>query len=179
MFNDSDFTDNQKMESFVGVALPYDFCEHVVQQNKRDDDSRVEHRAPKALLQSISYSETCERCGKDLERVYIWNRKRLCKSCVGEGQETWVLFTGSPNAAPQRAPVQPLKKVSERLLIESLISEFLAFFGLKRIEKEISIVESKMPIKRARLRAVQRPDKEQIPKSEGIMNCKLCAKLGL
>jgi len=148
MSNYSDFTNDQKQEteSSVVVALPYDFYEHVVQQNKRDDDSRVEYHAPKERLRIISYSETCERCGKDLAHVYLWNGKRLCKRCMEDGQETWVLFTGGPNAAPQRVSMQPLKKAKERSLIESLISEFLALFGLKRIEKETSIVEPKVQI---------------------------------
>lgn len=174
MVNHSDFTNDQKQEteSSVIVALPYDFYENAVQQNKRDDDSRVEYHAQKEPLRIISYSETCERCGKDLEHVYVWNGKRLCRSCVDEGQETWGLITGGPGAAPQRVSLRPLRKARELSLIESLFSEFLALFGLQRIEKETGIAGTKMPMKRARLLEVQRPDKKQMPEAEGIMNKK-------
>lgn len=170
MFNYSDFTDTQTKSSAT-VELPYDFFEHVVQQNKRDDESRIEYRAPEKMLRAISRSETCERCGKDLNaRVYVWNRKRLCKSCLEEGQGTWMLYSKGSNAARQRVSVQPLIKANERSLIDSLISEFLAVFGLKRIEP--SVPDPKLPIKRARLQTVQRPDRKQMPESEGIMKGK-------
>jgi hypothetical protein len=174
MVNYSDFTNDQKQEteSPVIVALPYDFYEHVVQQNKRDDESRMEYHAPKEPLRTISYPETCDRCGKDLNRVYVWNRKRLCKSCVKEEQNTWVLFTGGPDAHPQRVYAGHMKKAKERSLVNSLISEFLALFGLKRITKETLIVGPKVPINRAARQAVQRPDKKQMPEAEGIMNRK-------
>jgi hypothetical protein len=172
MFNYSDFA-AKETESYVIMAPAYDFYDHVVQQNKRDDASRVEYQAPEKILQVISYSEKCERCGKDFEAcVYIWNGKRLCKSCMEEGQETWVLFKGGPNATNQRVSMIPLEKVKQISRIESLISEFLAIFDLERIEKEIIIVDPKMPIKQARLLVVQRPDKKQMPESEGIMNHK-------
>jgi hypothetical protein len=172
MFNYSDFADKET-ESYVIVAPAYDFYDHVAQQNKRDDASRIEYHVPKAILSAISYSEACERCGKDLKsRVFIWNRKRLCKSCVEEGQKTWLLFAGSPNAAPQRVWTQLLKKANEHSLINSLISQFLATIGLKRIKKETRSVLSKMPIKQMKLLTVQRPDKKQMPKFEGIMNRK-------
>jgi hypothetical protein len=151
----------------------YDFYDHVVQQNKRDEDSRVEYESPEKILPVISYSEKCERCGKDLEvRVYIWNGLRLCKSCIEEGQNTWVLTTGSPNATRQRILVGATKKTNPISHMSSLVSEFLVFFGLKRIGKKIRIIESKMPIKQAKLLLVQRPDKKQMPVSEGIMNRK-------
>ena len=174
MFNFSDFTDYQKeSESAVIVALSYDYNEHAMQQKKRDDDSRVEYHAPEQVLQAISYSETCERCGKAPEvLIYIWNGKRLCKSCMEEGQETWVLYTSGPNAINQSVSILPLEKAKQVSRIESLISGFLAIFDLERIEEEIIILDPKIPIKQARLLALQRPDKKQMPKSEGIMNRK-------
>ncbi len=170
MFDYSDFTDKET-ESYMIMAPVYDFYDHVAQQNKRDDANRVEYHAPEQILQAISYSEKCERCGKDLEaRIFIWNGVRLCKSCMEEGQKTWVLISKGPNATPQRISMQPLKKANKRSLIDSLISEFLSIIGLERIEKEISIVNSKVPIKLVRRLVVQRPDKKQMPKFEGIMN---------
>jgi len=169
-----DFTDGQKKETEppVSAAPSYDFFEHVAQQNKRDDDSRVEYRAKKEPLRIISYSETCERCGRDLRRAYIWNGKRLCRNCVEEEQEKWVFFTGGPNAPPQRVPARQTKRAKGRPLMESLISGFLTLFGLKRIEKEAGILAPRMPMRRARYPAAQRPDKKQMPKAEGIMNSK-------
>lgn len=172
MFDYSDFTDTET-ESYVIMAPAYDFYDHVVQQNKRDDDSRIVYESPEKILRAISYNETCERCGKDLEaRVFIWNGMRLCKSCMGDGQKTWVLSTGSPNSARQRVSAGATKKTKPISHMSSLISEFLAIFGLKRIEQEIRIIESKMPIKQAKLLLVQRLDKKQMPVSEGIMNSK-------
>ena len=170
MVNCSDFTNGQETKSTA--ALPYDFFKHVVQQNKRDDDSRMEYHAPKMRLHATAHPEACERCRKNLGHVYIWNGKRLCQSCMEVEQDAWVLFTGGPNSAAQRVSVRPLKKPRERSLIESLISEFLALLGLQRIEKETCIAEPKMPMELARPREVQRPDKKQMPEAEGIMKRK-------
>ncbi|MFH1685765.1 MAG: hypothetical protein ABH983_05685, partial [Candidatus Micrarchaeota archaeon] len=69
MFNYSYFTDSPAMwpESSLIVGSYYDFYDHVVQQNKRDDERRVVYESPENILQPIAYNETCERCGKNLE----------------------------------------------------------------------------------------------------------------
>lgn len=175
MFDHTDSIGSQmaQTESYAAAALPYDFNEQAARQKKRDDESRAEHRASKGPLRTASYPETCERCGKGLEvRVYIWNRKRLCRGCVEEGQKTWELISGRPNAAPQRVLARPPGNSNRRSLMESFISEFLALFGLKRIEKEARIPDYAMPIMRERLPPAQRPDKNQMPESEGIMGKK-------
>jgi len=167
MFDYPDFANGQNREAEPSaLALPYDFFEHVVQQNKRDDDSRAVYNVSKEPLRAISYAETCERCGKNLGHVYLWNKKRLCKSCLEAEQDKWVLFTGSPNSAPQRVSMRPLKK--ENSLIESLFLGFLAFFSLQRIETA-GIPEPRVQIKRTRFQVAQRPDRKQMPEAEGIM----------
>lgn len=160
----SGYSDYSDVEPAPCIAA-YDYFEHVVQQNKRDDESRVMPLTQKLRLQAISYSETCARCGKDLKRVFQWNGKKLCKGCMEAEQGAWVIFTGGPNAAPQR--VQSPKAEREVSRMDSLISEFLAIFHLKWIEEEM-ITEPKLPVSLARLLSVK--DKKQMPEAEGIMN---------
>ncbi|HSB46578.1 MAG TPA: hypothetical protein VLD37_01080 [Candidatus Bilamarchaeum sp.] len=169
MANNSDFTNGQETEH--SVALPYDYFEHVVQQNRRDEESRIIHKTPRERLRPVSYSETCERCGRELRHVYVLNGKRLCKKCMESAQDSWVLITGSPTAAPQRVSLEPVKAERRASRMDSLISEFLALFHLKWIEEEI-LTEPKLPEGLARVLALKRPDKKQMPKTEGIMDRK-------
>ena len=146
-------------------------------QDLRDKDRKATeyvHKKPK--LQRISYPETCERCGKDLDTVYIWNGKRLCKSCLGAEQETWGLVGGGPSGAAQKLPVRPLRVRKETSLAERLIGEFLALFGIKQ-KKYIDIVEvhGKMPIGRAKPMTEDRIKKKSNLKKgkvEGIIKTK-------
>jgi len=153
-------------------------CPYCV-QDMRSEDRKAEEPEPskgKPHLDVISYTEQCERCGRDLKsRVYIWNGKRLCKSCVNDEQEKWSLVGGGPMAAPYRISLGPEKRRRKMSLIESLISDFLHLLGIKRKEMEIIVIEPKMPIQRARPMAEKpmesgKTAEERRPKAEGLMS---------
>ncbi|MBU1681914.1 hypothetical protein KKE38_03775 [Candidatus Micrarchaeota archaeon] len=126
-------------------------CPICIQDLRAKDRKETEYVHTKPKLQRITYSETCERCGKNLDTVYIWNGRRLCKSCLGAEQETWGLVGGGPSGAAQRLPVRPLRVQKQTSLIELIIGEFLALFGIKQTrQSEIIEVHSKMPISHAK-----------------------------
>jgi len=163
----SDFQGERQNET--GSSAPIDFYEYAAQQNKRDADSRIDYNISKVRLRPRSYPEICERCGRDLEaRVHIWNGKKLCINCLEDEKGTWDLFTEGPNAVPQRILIQHQDQSQGPRFIESFVSWILAVFGLKRIEKDLSIVEQ-IPKKLAKLLDVHRPDRKQVPDDEGIM----------
>ena len=154
----SDFADKE-------TVPPYDYSEHAAQQQKRDDESRTLHNAQKARLRAISYPEICQRCGRDSGRLYIWNRKRLCRSCMTEEQEAWTLVSGRPGPTAQRVPMG--RPVGGNSKMESLLSGFLALLGLERMEKDP--MASRIPMKQPLRLSFRRPDRKQTPKAEGIM----------
>ncbi|MFH0885025.1 MAG: hypothetical protein V1861_04905 [Candidatus Micrarchaeota archaeon] len=152
-------------------------CPYCV-QDMRDADRKAEEPAAdkgKPHLDVVSYLEQCERCGRDLEsRVYIWNGKRLCKSCVNDEQEKWGLMGGGPMAAPYRISLEPEKKRKKTSIIESIISETLHLLGIKKKGMEIIVIDSKMPIKYAKPMAEKPMESgkragERKPETEGIM----------
>jgi hypothetical protein len=154
-------------------------CPYCV-QDMRDADRKAEEPAPdkgKPHLDVVSYLEQCERCGRDLDRrVYIWNGKRLCKSCVDDEQEKWGLVGGGPMAAPYRISLKPEKTRKKTGIIESLISETLYLFGIKKKkELEIIVMDAKMPIQHAKPMAEKAMESgkkadERKPETEGIMS---------
>lgn len=157
-----------ELQQYKGVwACPY--CV----QDMRDEDRRAGAQE-RPRVHALTYSETCERCGKELdERVYIWNSRRLCRSCLDEEQGSWTVVGGGPGHAGARVSAIPVRRAKERSLIESAIGNFLALFGVKKKEPEIVAVEGKMPITHAKPMAEKRMAKEERkPESEGIMTRK-------
>jgi hypothetical protein len=173
MFDDFSFTGARFGAGFsLGIALPYDYYEHVAQQNKMDAESRREYRTPKGVLRVISCHETCERCGIELSRVYIWNGKKLCNKCVGEEQEAWVLISGTPNNPAQTTQIGQLKKGIESLPPGSLPPEFLDLLRRVGTPKATLIIEPKTPEKGHEILRGAWPDKKRMPDSEGLMGKK-------
>ncbi len=150
-------------------------CPYCIQDMRDADRKAEEHIVEKPKLEVLSYPETCERCGRDLEgRVYIWNGKRLCKNCVADEQEKWGLVGGGPMGAPYKVSLEPENRRKRRGFIETAIGEFLVLLGLKRKKLEVVVVGGKMPISRAKPMAEApmspaRPKEERKPQSEGIM----------
>ncbi len=155
-------------------------CPYCVQDSRDQDRKAQEYVPKKPHVDIISYPEQCERCGRDLEGlVYIWNGKKLCKSCVNDEQEKWGLVGGGPMAAPYRISLGPEKRRKKTSIIESIISEFLHITGIRKKKKmEVVVMEGKMPISRARPMTEERmaggknAKGERKPKSEGIMQIK-------
>jgi hypothetical protein len=151
-------------------------CPYCVQDARDQDRKAQEPKKDKPHLDVVSYLEQCERCGRDLEsRVYIWNGKRLCKSCVDDEQEKWGLVGGGPMAAPYRISLEPEKKRRKTSIIESFISETLYLFGIKKRKMEIIVMDPKMPIQHAKPMAEKPMESgkkagERKPETEGIMS---------
>jgi hypothetical protein len=143
-------------------------------QDMRDADRRAsEYRPGNEPMRILSYSEQCERCGRDLETVYIWNGRRLCKPCMGEEQEKWGLVGGGPSGASQKVSLQPLRIAKKRSLLQHLIDEFLGLLGLKK-KKAVEVVAvegGRMPISRAKPMQEDRMKKKSYKKGkvEGLM----------
>ena len=155
-------------------------------QDARDADRRAtEYRHKRVPVRALSYSETCERCGRDLEsRVYIWNKRRLCRKCLGDEQEKWGIVGGGPVGPPQRVSVKMVEKGKLRLMIEDLFSSFFALFGIQRKQHlpEIVVYEQKMPIKRAKPMAegtmAEKDEGKRAPQAEGIIKKRKKKKKG-
>jgi len=102
----------------------------------RDEDRRME-KPPETYTKKplaatpIIYREQCERCGREAEFFYIWNGRRLCKSCLEEEQAKWGMAGGGPSAAPTRV----VYNRGNEGLLGSIIKEILARIGLIRRKK--------------------------------------------
>jgi hypothetical protein len=144
-------------------------------QDMRSEDRRSEAPQEKGAAQELSYPERCERCGRNLEgRVYIWNSKTLCKSCLEEEKKAWDIVGGGPSHGSQRSSVIPMRKAKQKSLLESIISDFLALLGLKKKEPEIIVVEPNAPVAHIKPMAerIRRKDGTNVPEAEGIMRKK-------
>lgn len=159
-------------------------CPYCV-QDMRDEDRKAEAPEPskgKPRLDAISYTEQCERCGRDLDtRVYIWNGKRLCKPCVDDEQQKWGLVGGGPMGAPYKISLEPEKKRRKTSAIEALISDALHVIGIKRKgPKEIIVMDAKMPIQHAKPMAEKamesgKKSNDRKPQAEGLMGARKTA----
>ncbi|MBI5046437.1 hypothetical protein HZC07_01770 [Candidatus Micrarchaeota archaeon] len=93
-------------------------------QDMRSSDRKLESREEKKdSVELLSYSETCDRCGKVADRLYRWNGRNLCKSCLTDEQDKWELVRGAPSASSYRIPLGPIKKEKEKSFIEAIISD--------------------------------------------------------
>jgi len=109
-------------------------CPYCVQDMRADDARRgAAAGAPeRPRMDALILSEQCERCGRDLEsRVYVWNGRKLCKSCLKDEQDKWGLAGGGPMGPPQRIRVESARPAKQKSIVEGLISEALAIAGMK------------------------------------------------
>jgi hypothetical protein len=152
-------------------------CPYCIMDMRESDRRSEEHAEARPKLEAVALPERCERCGRDLEnRVYIWNGRKLCKTCVNEEQEKWGIVGGGPMSAPYKVTLEPEKKRKKVSLLEHAISEALFMLRLKRRPRnvEVIVINEKMPISRAKpmAEAAIRPKEgkgEQKPEAEGLM----------
>lgn len=150
-------------------------CPICIQDMRYQDQRASEYRHDKDPLRVLSYVEQCERCGRNLETVYVWNGRKLCKRCMEEEQESWGLVGGGPSGSSQKVSMQALKISKQKSLLQFLIDEFLALLGLrkKRVSQVVTVepVEIKMPISRAKPMQEGRMEKKKYKtaKVEGLM----------
>lgn len=151
-------------------------------QDARDKD-RLAAEAParrrrERYVPPTVYTETCERCGKSLSTVYVWNGRKLCKPCLEEGKKTWDLVTGKPFTSPMRIKVEKKKKSVPAQIFEGILFAFLGIFGIKRKKKVSEIVVVKDVKEVAPLPEFGKPlvsesmKEEAKPQAEGLMKGK-------
>jgi len=152
-------------------------CPYCIQDMRDEDKRATEYKAPeykapeykttKQPLEVISYPETCERCGKDAEFLYLWNGRMLCKSCLGEEQKKWGLMGGGPTGSAQAIPVRMVREAKKKSFIEAAVSNFLAVFGFKakpRPPEELPRPKMSRDIEHARpmMEQKEKPEKASI-----------------
>jgi hypothetical protein len=132
-----------ELQQYRGQPMcPY--CIQDVRDQDRKAEEYVSHENHKAEV--ITYVEQCERCGRDLQgRVYVWNGRKLCKSCLEDAKDSWQLERGGPMGPAQRIKVDTRRQSEKLSFIESAIGEFLMLAGMKkRPVEEIVIYHPKM-----------------------------------
>jgi len=152
-------------------------CPYCIMDMREADRRSEAHAEARPKLEAVALPEICERCGRDLDnRVYIWNGRKLCKTCVNEEQEKWGIVGGGPMSAPYKVTLEPEKKRRKASLLEHIVSEALFMLRLKRRPRnvEVIVVGEKMPISRAKPMAeaairTKEGKGEQKPEAEGLM----------
>ncbi|VVC04755.1 Uncharacterised protein [Candidatus Bilamarchaeum dharawalense] len=149
-------------------------CPYCIMDMRDEDRRRNEVHIDRPKIQELVYSETCDRCGRDLEgRVYILNDKKLCKTCLDSEKDKWELVSGAPMGAGQRISLKPIIEQKKMGVLSTIISETLYLLRLKKKPniREIIIYDPKMPIKHAKPMAegaLLKTD-EKKPETEGLM----------
>lgn len=148
----------------------------------RDADRRLNQPKPFKYkkdypLQVHSYSERCDRCGRELTTVYILNNRKLCSSCVRAEQDKWDTVGGEkPPSTPIKFTLERRKKSILSRLFEKMFSEFLGVLGIRR-KPDISPLAAPIdkrykmfgrPLVSGRKRELNQ--KSDIPRSEGLMS---------
>lgn len=162
------------------------FCPICLQEARAQDTKFTYNYSKDYVLTPHTYSETCERCGRETEILYIWNDRKLCKTCLEEQKLTWDVIGGGPSGAGQVVSVVPIEEEKKESFVEHIFSEFLGLFGVKKKKKEEEVVvyQSKMPIDLARpmTEGLEIPNKsvfnnlDRAPRSEGPMGAKKKSK---
>jgi len=107
-------------------------CPYCV-QDMRSEETKKAPAAERPRMEALILSEQCERCGRDLEsRVYVWNGRKLCHSCLGDEQKKWGLAGGGPMGPPQRIRIEAARPAQKKSMVEAAISEFLAITGIRK-----------------------------------------------
>ncbi|MEM2909017.1 MAG: hypothetical protein QW590_01595 [Candidatus Bilamarchaeaceae archaeon] len=114
----------------------------------------------------LRYRKGCERCGRETERLYMWNNRMLCASCLGEEQRKWGLVSGGPMAASYRVTIEKKKS-----LLQRIIDSILEMLGLKKRERAGEIVAIKKKKKFGKKPKSEGIKKEEVaePEIEGIV----------
>ena len=150
-----------ELQQYKGLwVCPY--CLMDMRDEVRRRDEREEKKVKVAEV--VSFPEMCERCGRDLTTVvYIWNGKRLCKSCLDEEKDKWDLVGGGPSGSPMRVNIEPVRRAKKVSLIERLISGIRGFLGLssRRLPEQTLSGRPKMPIGLAK---PMMENQEEVPK---------------
>ncbi len=92
-------------------------------------------------MRRYTYNERCARCGREIDRLYTWNGRRLCITCLNDEQSKWGMVGGGPMGGGSRI-MSPIKEDGSEGLLSRIISSILIRLGLKkRKEPEIIALE--------------------------------------
>jgi len=109
----------------------------------RTEDRAIETagRKEERRLEGISEGENCERCGRSVSTVYYVRGMKLCGSCAEDSKKEWKEIGGERPPMPMyRVKEKAMKEAGLLSFINSIFSEFLALFGIKKkaaMESEI------------------------------------------
>ncbi len=121
-----------ELQQYKGFWL----CPYCIME-MRDEDLRIEKYKPvKYTISPLAYGERCERCGKETDSIYIWNERRLCRSCLAEEQSKWGLVGGRPFGAPTKVTYGGEKES----ILSRFISRILESVGLRKRASKSEIV---------------------------------------
>ena len=117
--------------------------------DEREKDRKSEYKKEPLYTTRIKYSETCQRCGRETDLLYLYNGRILCSTCLEEEQKKWGTAGGGPAATPHRVTMG-----EEKGVLAQMFDALLIAIGLKRREKkkvkgaEIVAVKTKKKKKR-------------------------------
>jgi hypothetical protein len=151
------------------LAQAHDYYRSAAEQGRRDEESRSINILPEIFLQMILRYETCQRCGGDMDRVFIWNAQRLCRKCFGDGQDSWKIISADSRGADKLLA----NAAEQKTFFGSSISRLLRFLGLGKAPSREPLFAWNRIQEPARKRVSKDAnDKHQMPRSEGLMNRK-------
>ncbi len=115
---------------------------------------------------AVRVRKRCSRCGRTASILYIYEGKKLCRSCLEEEQSKWGTVGGGPAGSGVRFS-RIIKVKKEESLLEKFIAFILSLLGIRK-EEEIIVVKPKKRIK-AKPKTEGIRKKEYGVKTEGII----------
>lgn len=93
------------------------YCVQDLRETTRKEDSHESHHE-----QVIVKNEQCERCGKELKEVFIWNGKRFCRRCYDDGKALWDTIGSPPDKGGATVPYEAIEQKKKESFVQSIIS---------------------------------------------------------
>ena len=158
------------------------YCPYCIQELRAQDRKNHTSSQKYRYAKQLTYVEKCDRCGRDLDTVYVLNGRRLCKSCFEEEKSKWDIVSRKPPHTLYKMKVN--KKDTSKGLISAFFDFILSFFGVKRKQiSEVVIVNTKKiaplpefgrPLVTDKLEVMRQQKKIIAPETESIIkniNC--------
>lgn len=119
-------------------------CPYCLMDMKEDDRKMEkppkEYKPEKYVTSPLSYEERCQRCGRETEILYMFNERKLCKSCLEDEQHKWSLVGGKPSSAAYK--ITRVKYEKKEGFFSSIINRLLERIGLKRRRPRDEFIEA-------------------------------------
>ncbi len=84
-----------EMQQYAGQLL----CPFCIQDVRKEVAAASAPQAQQDVRHAefdTTHPNHCDRCGKESEKLYLWNHLYLCKKCLEEGQKTWKITGSEP-----------------------------------------------------------------------------------